>query len=102
MACVVTSNIGAKLSAASAGWRGFLAWQVVGNLAGFLGVLAFTLLLKFIPLHLAYGVGAGLGFVLVQVIAARLFFHEHITLIQWVGVALVALGILFIIALGRR
>jgi len=30
---------GFKLSAASHGWHGFLAWQVAGNLAGFAGVL---------------------------------------------------------------
>ncbi len=101
MALVVISNIGFKLSAASANWRGFLAWQVVGNLAGFLAVLSFTFLLKFIPLYLAYGVGAGLSFVLVQVVAARLLFHERINAVQWIGVALVALGI-GLIALGRK
>ncbi|HDN80944.1 MAG: hypothetical protein DRI61_05445 [Chloroflexi bacterium] len=101
LACVVISNIGLKLSAASANWRGFLAWQAVGNLTGFMGVLAFTLLLKLIPLHLAYGITAGFGFVLVQVVAARLFFHERITPVQWAGVALVSLGIL-LIASGRR
>jgi len=74
---------------------------VVGNLTGFAGVLAFTFLLKFVPLHLAYGILTGAGFVMVQVVAARLFFHERITDIQWLGVALVALGI-FLIALGRR
>jgi len=96
MACVVTSNIGLKLSAASGNWRGFLAWQAVGNLTGFMGVLAFTLLLKFIPLHIAYAITAGFGFVLVQVVAAHLFFHERITPSQWAGVALVALGIILI------
>lgn len=99
--CTVASSIGFKLSAASSGWQGFLAWQVVGNLAGFAGVLALTFLLKLVPLHLAYGVLMGTGFVMVQVVAARLFFHERITGIQWAGVALVALGI-FLIALGRR
>ncbi len=101
VACVVTSNVGFKLSAGSQTWRGFLAWQVVGNLAGFLGVIAFTLLLKFIPLYLAYGIFMGLGFVAVQVLAARLLFKEQIRPIQWIGVTLILLGI-FLIALGRK
>ncbi len=101
VACVVASNVGFKLSAGSQNWRGFLAWQVMGNLAGFLGVISFTLLLKFIPLYLAYGIFMGLGFVAVQVVAARLIFKEPIRSVQWIGVTLILLGI-FLIALGRR
>ena len=101
VACVVTSNVGFKLSAESHNWRGFLAWQVVGNFAGFLGVISFTLLLKFIPLYLAYGIFMGLGFLAVQVVAARLIFKEPIRSVQWIGVTLILVGI-FLIALGRK
>ncbi len=101
VACVVTSNVGFKLSAGSQNWKGFLAWQIMANLAGFVGVISFTLLLKFIPLYLAYGIFMGLGFVAVQVVAARLIFKEPIRSIQWIGVTLIMLGI-FLIALGRR
>lgn len=101
VACVVTSNVGFKLSAGSQNWREFLAWQVMANLAGLVGVISFTLLLKFIPLYLAYGIFMGLGFVAVQVVAARLLFKERILSIQWIGVAFIVLGI-FLIALGRK
>lgn len=96
----VISNIGFKLSADSAGWQGFLWWQVVGNLTGFLSVIAFTFLLRLISLHVAFAVTLGFGFALVEVIGARFVFHETITNWQWFGVALITSGI-FIVSLGR-
>lgn len=96
----VVSNIGFKLSADSAGWQVFLWWQLVGNLAGFLSVIAFTVLLRLISLHVAWAITAGLGFALVEVVAARFFFQEAITSWQWFGVALITIGIL-IVSLGR-
>jgi multidrug transporter EmrE-like cation transporter len=96
----VASNIGFKLSADSVGWQVFLWWQLVGNIAGFLSVIAFTILLRLIPLHVAWAVTAGFGFALVEVIAARFFFQEAITSWQWFGVALITGGIL-IVSLGR-
>ena len=96
----VLSNIGFKLSADSAGWQGFLSWQVVGNTAGFLAVIAFTVLLRLISLHVAWAITAGFGFALLEVFGARFFFHEAITSWQWFGVALITSGIL-IVSLGR-
>ena len=96
LAFTVVSNSGLKLSAASQGWRGFLWWQIVGNLSGFLGVLAFTFLLRFISLHLAYTLTAGLGFLCVQIIAARFIFQEPISMVQWLGTLLTAAGIIII------
>jgi multidrug transporter EmrE-like cation transporter len=96
----VVSNISFKLSADSAVWQSFLWWQVVGNIAGFLSVIAFTLLLRMISLHVAFAVTAGFGFALVEVLGARFFFHEAITVWQWFGVALITSGI-FIVSLGR-
>jgi len=101
LAAIVVSNIGLKLSAWAPDWRGFLGWQVFGNLTGFVGVLCFTGLMRHVPLNIGYGVTAGLGFVLVQVVGARLYFHEPISSLQWLGTSLVALGILCI-ALGAK
>ncbi len=96
LAAILTSSVGLKLSAWAPDRRGFLGWQVVANLAGFLGVLAFTGLMRFVPLSIGYGITAGLGFVLVQIVGARLFFHEPVTPVQWLGVGAVALGIALI------
>jgi multidrug transporter EmrE-like cation transporter len=96
LAFTVVSNSGLKLSAASHEWQGFLRWQIVGNLSGFLGVLAFTFLLRFISLHLAYALTAGLGFICVQIIAARLIFQEPISSVQWLGTGLATVGIIII------
>jgi len=38
----------------------------------------------------------GIGFILVQVIAARLVFHETVTRGHWFGVALIVGGIILI------
>ncbi len=93
---IVVSNVAFKWSAASHGPRGFLWWQVVGNIAGFLSVVTFTLLLRLIPLYLAYAFTAGLGFVSVQVIGARLIFGEAITHSQWLGITLIAGGVVMV------
>jgi multidrug transporter EmrE-like cation transporter len=97
---ILTSNVALKLSAQATHWSAFLRWQILGNLCGFLGVLCFTGLVRLVPLSVGYGVTAGLGFVLVQVVAARLFFGEDISSLQWLGVTLVAVGIA-LIAAGR-
>jgi len=92
----VVSGASFKLSAASPTWRGFLIWQVVGNLAGLITVLALTGLLRYIPLHVAYPITTGLAVLGVQVAAAGLLFHESITSAQWLGTLLVAGGIMLI------
>lgn len=96
LASVLSSNVALKLSAWAPDWRGFLSWQVLGNLTGFVGVLAFTALMRVVPLNVGYGITAGLGFVLVQVVGAHLFFHEPVSPAQWLGVAAIAVGIALI------
>jgi len=95
----IVANASFKLSAASSGWRNFLAWQIVGNLAGLVTVLTLTALLRFIPLHVAFPLTTGLAVVGVQVVAASLLFHEPISSAQWLGALLVVMGIVLI---GRR
>jgi undecaprenyl phosphate-alpha-L-ara4N flippase subunit ArnE len=92
----IVAHTGFKLSATSVGWRSFLGWQVVGNLAGFLAVLSLTGILRFLPLHVAYPVSAGLAVIGIQVVAARWLFHEPISPAQWLGTALVVAGIVLI------
>jgi multidrug transporter EmrE-like cation transporter len=92
----VIANAGFKLSAASPTWRGFIMWQVVGNLAGFITVLTLTGLLRFVPLRVAYPVTAGLAVIGVQVIAAGLLFREPISSTQWLGTLLVLVGIVLV------
>ena len=92
----IVANAGFKLSVASSGWRSFLAWQVVGNLAGFITVLTLTGLLRYLPLHVAYPITAGLAVIGVQVVAARWLFGEAISSGQWLGTLLVAIGIVLV------
>lgn len=82
-----------KLSAGSASVRSFLLWQVAGNIAGLITVLALTALLRHTPLHVAYPVTMGLSVFGVQVLGARLLFHEAIPPARWAGTVLVVAGI---------
>ncbi|NLG84279.1 MAG: hypothetical protein GX493_06665 [Firmicutes bacterium] len=90
------ANTGFKFAAMSTTWRSFLAWQVVGNLAGFISVLTLTGLLRYLPLHVVYPVTAGLTALGVQVILARMVFGETISSTRWFGSLLVAVGIVLI------
>jgi len=92
----VVSNAGFKLSAESVSLRGFLTWQVIGNLAGFITVLTLTGLLHYIPLHIAFPVTTGLAVIGVQMVAGRWFFGEAISSERWFGTILVAIGIIFL------
>jgi multidrug transporter EmrE-like cation transporter len=95
----IVSNASFKMAALTSTWRGFLAWQVVGNLAGFITVLTLTGMLRFIPLGVAFTVTTGLAVLGVQVAASGAVFHERITSGQWLGTLLVVAGIILV---GRR
>ncbi len=96
----VVANASFKFSAIAPNWQGFLAWQVLGNLAGFATVITLTGLLRFLPLHFAYPLVTGLAVVGVQVVAAAWIFHEPMARPQWLGTLLVVMGIA-LIAQGR-
>ena len=98
----VLASAGFKLAANSADWRGVLRWQVPANIAGFVGVLILSVLLRFVPLNVGYAVVQGLTVIGVQVLLARLLFHENIHPMQWLGSGLVVAGIVLICAFIRR
>jgi multidrug transporter EmrE-like cation transporter len=89
----IVANASFKASAASSNWRGFLTWQVIGNLAGLITVITLTWLLKFLPLRVAFPVTTGLAVIGVQLVAAGWIFGESITPGQWLGTFLVVIGI---------
>ncbi len=92
----IIANSSFKISAESVNLRGFLTWQVVGNLAGFITVLTLTGLLKFIPLHVAFPITTGLAVIGVQVVAGRMLFGETISLGRWLGSIFVVAGIVLL------
>ena len=94
--CNIIAGAAFRYSALAGDARGFLFWQIVGNLAGFLTVIALTVLLRFVPLSVAYPITTGLSVIAVQVIAARLLLHEPLPLRVWFGTILIVLGILFV------
>lgn len=89
----IVANASFKVSITGSGWRHFLTWQVIGNLAGFVTVITLTWLLKYIPLRVAFPVTTGLAVIGVQLVAAGWLFGEAITPVQWLGTLLVVIGI---------
>jgi multidrug transporter EmrE-like cation transporter len=87
------AHICLKLSAAGKGVKRFLFWQMIGNLAGFAGVLAYTLILRTISLHVAYPLTEGLTAIGVQLVGALIVFHERIPRLAWIGTGLILCGI---------
>lgn len=96
VACNVLAALAFRWAAHSATWSAFLGWQIVGNLAGFITVLALTVLLRFLPLSWVYPITTGLSVIAVQVIAASLLLHEPLPTRVWLGTALIVVGILLV------
>lgn len=92
----IIANGSFKISAGSSSLRGFLTWQVVGNLAGFITVLTLTGMLRYVPLHVAFPLTTGLAVIGVQMVSGRLFFGEQVSSLDWLGTILVVAGILFL------
>lgn len=90
------AHISLKRSAEGKGARQFILWQVVGNLAGFVGVLAYTALMRGgMSLHVAYPLTEGLSAVGVQLVGGMMVFRERISPMAWVGTGLILSGIVF-------
>jgi undecaprenyl phosphate-alpha-L-ara4N flippase subunit ArnE len=92
----VLANTSFKFSATSPNWRGILAWQVLGNLSGLITVITLTLLMRTLPIRVAVPMTIGMTVIGVQIVAARLVFHEPISPLQWLGTVLVVAGIALI------
>ncbi len=91
----IVANVSFKYSAESYNVRGFLIWQVFGNLAGFITVLALTGLLRFIPLHIAYPVTTGLAVIGVEAVAGKLL-GETVSTGHWLGAILIVAGVVLL------
>jgi multidrug transporter EmrE-like cation transporter len=98
---VTSANVFLKLSADARETWPFLALLAAGNLAGFVGVLAYTGLLRTLPLHVAFPLSRGLVVLGVQLVAALLVFHETFRVTEAAGAVLVTAGIILVGAGGR-
>jgi multidrug transporter EmrE-like cation transporter len=92
----IIANASFRISAHSPAWRGILFWQIIGNLAGFITVITLTGLLRYMPLSIAFPLSTGLSIIGVQLAAAKYMFHEPITLANWAGSLLIAIGIFLV------
>ena len=93
MAFNILANASFRFSAMSETWRGILIWQVIGNIAGFITVITLTILLRQMPLSIAFPLTTGLAILGVQLVAAIWLFHEPISERQWLGTMALIIGI---------
>lgn len=92
----VLANVAFRLSARGATWGDVVAWQIAGNVAGFATVVALTVLLRYLPLGIAFPMTTGVSVIAVQVVAARWIFAEPIGALQWSGALLIVLGVFLV------
>jgi multidrug transporter EmrE-like cation transporter len=98
---VTGANIFLKLSADAGSFPPFIMMQIAGNLAGLVGVLAYTGLMRTVPLHVAFPLTRGLVVLGIQLVAALLVFHEAFRPTEAVGTLLVTAGIVCVGVSGR-
>jgi multidrug transporter EmrE-like cation transporter len=99
---VTAANALLKLSADASTAAPFLLFQAAGNVAGFVGVLAYTGLMRTLPLHVAFPLTQGFAVLGVQLLASLLIFREAFTPREAAGSILVAAGILLVGAAAPR
>ena len=92
----ILANVAFRVSARSASWSEVLTWQVLGNLAGLVTVIALTGMLRYAPLSIAFPLTTGMSILGVQVVAAQWLFHEPINAVQWAGALLIGIGIFLV------
>jgi drug/metabolite transporter (DMT)-like permease len=97
-------NVGATTSFAISGrcesFRDFLIWQIIGSAFGLGTQLTFAGLVRYASVQVASAIGIGFAFVSAEVFSAYLIFKEGFSGVQWLGVAFVFVGLMFI-AWGR-
>lgn len=94
----VVANLALKRGASeptSAVFLNIVGWRTIGGFFAFgFALIAYTMLLRFVPLHFAASITAAkfIGVVL----AAWFVLHERVHAQQWAGMVLIAVGILVV------
>ncbi len=99
---VTAANIFLKLSADASSLLPFLLLQLAGNLAGLAGVLAYTGLMRTLPLHVAFPLTQGVAVLGVQLVASLAVFREAFTAAEAAGSALIGAGIVLVGVAARQ
>jgi len=99
LAALAASQIGFKYASGAQNLKSTVLWFLGAGVAGTVSMVLYTWLLRHLPLHVGYAALFGLGFVVVQVVAAKLILKEAVSPLQWIGGAVMVAGI-FMIAFG--
>jgi multidrug transporter EmrE-like cation transporter len=86
------ANLLLKLVALHSGWQAWLLF-LAANISGFICVVVMPFALKLAPANVVYAWALGIGFCLLQIVAA-FWFKEPLNPWQWSGIACVGIGII--------
>ncbi len=96
LAAFLTSSGSLCLKQSRLDGKGFLSPFFFASMALYaINFLAYTKSLDRLPVSTAYPVFSGLAFVLLAVFST-FFFQESLQLMQWVGIALILVGVFFL------
>lgn len=95
-AFITVGNIFLKMSAQAGGAWMFWVFQAAGNIAGLVGILVYTGLLRTFPLHVAFPLSRGMAVLGVQLVASLLVFHEVFRATEAAAVVLIAGGVILV------
>lgn len=88
-----TGQIGFKQASNAQNLKWAIVWFLGGGAVGTIAMILYVVLLRYIPVYMAYAINYGLGLVLVQLVISKFIFKEPVTVLQWIGGAVVVIGI---------
>lgn len=86
-------QIGFKQASNAQNLKWAAVWFLGGGAVGTIAMILYVVLLRYIPVYMAYAINYGLGLVLVQLVISKFIFKEPVTVLQWIGGAVVVIGI---------
>ncbi|NLI99289.1 EamA family transporter [bacterium] len=86
-------QIGFKQASNAQNLKWAIVWFLGGGAVGTIAMILYVVLLRYIPVYMAYAINYGLGLVLVQLVISKFIFKEPVTVLQWIGGAVVVIGI---------
>lgn len=89
-------QIGFKQASNAQNIKWAVIWFLGGGAVGTVAMILYVILLRFVPVYVAYAVNYGLGLVLVQLVISKFIFKEPVTPLQWIGGAVVVIGIVML------
>ena len=90
-------QIGFKQASSAQTLKWAVIWFLGAGAVGTIAMILYVFLLRLVPVYVGYAVNYGLGLVLVQLVISKFIFKESVSPLQWIGGAVVVLGIVMLL-----